>query len=475
MEDELAMFMEATGCAEEEARAFMERSGSMDAATAVDAYFRGEEDDAATAAAVAAAEREEEEVRRGRIRRREEAEDVGFVEQMEMEDGSASASQRESTWVGRVFSRVKRVLGGEGGPSHNYGWLLELEDTLGLGHPAFHDGNFHHALSRANQEQRLLVVYLHSEHHELTDSFCRRTWYDPFIVDFFSPMDGDEGPSSAQGASPPPLLWAGDVRTKDGYQLFSSLKGTTFPLVACLMGSGSGGARLVRAIEGEIACDIVRLAQTLEGAAETVAAQLVSVRQERDEYQRARDIRAEQDEEYERALAEDIAREERKREEERAAIAEAEAEAARRAEVEARIRSRDERRASRELELSTRRASACDVLPPEPATGSAGVTTIRINLPNGKRELRKFGADATLRNVFDWVTSLDDCTFLQFNLVSNFPRVVFTREMHEGETLAACGLSPQSALFIEVEDDVEEEEMLDEGLDAAAELVSNAE
>ena len=395
--------------------------------------------------------------------------EVGF-EQMEMEGGGAPRREGGG-WAARLLSRARRVLAGEGAPAHSLGWLVALEDTLGLGHPAFHDGNFRQALSRANREQRLLVVYLHSEHHELTDAFCRRTWYDPFIVDFFAPPeeaeDAPAGPSSSARpaggpAAPAPLLWAGDVRTRDGYQLFSSLKGTTFPLVACLMADGGGGARLVRAIEGEVACDIVRLARALEGAAEAVAAQLASVRYERDEYQRARDIRAEQDEEYERALAEDIAREEKKREEERAARAEAEAEAARRAEAEARIRSRDERRASRELELSTRRASACGALAPEPAAGAAGVTTIRINMPSGKRELRKFGPDATLGSVFDWVTSLDDCSFLEFNLVSNFPRVVFTREAHGGETLAACGLSPQSALFIEVADEGEDEVLEDE-------------
>ena len=70
--------------------------------------------------------------------------------------------------------------------------------------------------------------------------------------------------------------------------------------------------------------------------------------------------------------------------------------------------------------------------------------------------MRKFGPEAILKNVFDWVTSLDDCNFIDFNLVSNFPRVVYTCE-RELESLHDAGLSPQSALFIEIQDEEIEE------------------
>ena len=70
--------------------------------------------------------------------------------------------------------------------------------------------------------------------------------------------------------------------------------------------------------------------------------------------------------------------------------------------------------------------------------------------------MRTFSPDATLKHVFDWVTSLDDCNFIDFNLVSNFPRVVYTHE-RATDSLDEAGLSPQSALFIDIQDDDIEE------------------
>ena len=490
----LELFMEATGCDEEEAARFMERHASVDAA--VDAYFSGEEIDReqrrlyeeemvmeqmemdAPPSASRGRSRpsndnddeddmtnngggggdndgdgdgdgDEERERRRRRRRRQRTEANG-----------TESTTGAIAWGRRVLSRVKRVLAGDGGPS-NTAWLMKMQDTMGLGHPAFLDCSFRQALARSSRDQRLLVVYLHSEYHELSESFCHRVWYDPFILDYFTDAGSADGGGGGGGENAP-LLWAGDVRTNEAYHLFSSLRGSTFPLVACMIAERAGsGARLVRAIEGEMACDIVKLARMLEECAEGVAAQAVVQRRDRDEYQRARELREEQDQEYERSLAEDIARAERRREEERLERERIEEEAAREAQILERQRSREERRASKEREIFTRRESAGSLLPPEPESGSKGVTTIRINLPNGVKQMRRFGPDARLRNVFDWVASLEDCTFIDFNLVSNFPRVIYT-DARKDETLAEAGLSPQSALFVEVQDEEEEEEEEDE-------------
>lgn len=50
---------------------------------------------------------------------------------------------------------------------------LEFEERWGPRHPTFFEGSYREALSRAKQEYKFLLVYLHSDSHPNTSTFCR--------------------------------------------------------------------------------------------------------------------------------------------------------------------------------------------------------------------------------------------------------------------------------------------------------------
>ena len=115
--------------------------------------------------------------------------------------------------------------------------------------------------------------------------------------------------------------------------------------------------------------------------------------------------RAAQQLEYERALEEDQ-RAEREREEEEARRRR-EVEEARRAkeaeEREAEERAREE--AARERAAQERQRRAQEALPPEPAAG-AGVTVIKVRLPDGSTVQRRFQVEGPVSQLFDFLHSL---------------------------------------------------------------------
>jgi hypothetical protein len=101
--------------------------------------------------------------------------------------------------------------------------------------------------------------------------------------------------------------------------------------------------------------------------------------------------------------------------------------------------------------LNARRAAAAASLPPEPAPG-APAAAVRVRLPDGSNHLRRFGASEAVGRVYDWVNSLEGCTFHRYTLVCSYPRRAYDADSR-GLTLEAAGLAPQGVLFVQVEDD----------------------
>ena len=81
----------------------------------------------------------------------------------------------------------------------------------------------------------------------------------------------------------------------------------------------------------------------------------------------------------------------------------------------------------------------------EPAAGHPDATRLVIRLPDGRRLDRRFDKSDPLRAALDLVAS-EDPEGGDVDLVSNFPRKVFTKAMGE-ETLESLGLHPASTLF----------------------------
>ena len=151
-----------------------------------------------------------------------------------------------------------------------------------------------------------------------------------------------------------------------------------------------------------------------------------------------------QDEEYQRALAEDK-RKEREAEELKA-----------KQELEEVLRISMEEEKQRILEQKARN------LPPEPPA-AAGATTIALRLPDGSRQQRRFSPDSKFQVVLDWlgmcvarsltiaellpdVCKIEGMSSSDVTLSTNFPK----RELNDPEqTLEGYGLHPQGLIFVQ--------------------------
>lgn len=101
-------------------------------------------------------------------------------------------------------------------------FLRNFEQEYGDYHPTFQLTSFMEALRTAGQQFKFLFVYLHSPEHANTPPFCERTLCSEPVTQFVNENF---------------VAWGGDVRTSEGFQMSNSLKASTFPFCAVVMGS----------------------------------------------------------------------------------------------------------------------------------------------------------------------------------------------------------------------------------------------
>jgi len=107
--------------------------------------------------------------------------------------------------------------------------------------------------------------------------------------------------------------------------------------------------------------------------------------------------------------------------------------------------------AERELILANKKATREELtkkLPPEPQPNDSQATVVAIRMLDGSKLSRRFLRSDTLQTVMHFVQSRQPVEVEQqpqFDLVSNFPRKLFT---DLSVTLQQAGLFPQALLFV---------------------------
>ncbi|KAH8941562.1 hypothetical protein BDL97_14G048300 [Sphagnum fallax] len=310
-------------------------------------------------------------------------------------------------------------------------FLRNFESEYGEYHPTFQVTSFMEALRRAGQQFKFLFVYLHSPEHANTPPFCERSLCNEHVVQFVNENF---------------VAWGGDVRTSEGFQMSNSLKASTFPFCAVVMGSSNQRIALLQQVEGPRSA--AELVSILQRVVEEQGVALVAARVEEEERQLNRRLREEQDAAYQAALQADQERERLRQEEaERVANEVAETERKRKEEEEAASRVAQEA-AEREAALVRRRHEKAMALGKEPDKGP-NVTQVLLRFPNGERKERRFMSDAKVRLLYDYVDSLGMFDGVDYHLLSNFPRTVYDQL---DLTLKSAGLHPQASLFVHVDD-----------------------
>ncbi|KIX07739.1 uncharacterized protein Z518_02393 [Rhinocladiella mackenziei CBS 650.93] len=299
----------------------------------------------------------------------------------------------------------------------------EFSEEYGENTIPFSESGFNLTLDNAKKDLKFLLVVLLSPSHDENNTWVHETLLSGQTKSFLDSHKDEL------------ILWGGNVRDSEAYQVSSSLQCTKFPFVALICQTNESGSSamtvIMRAVGLMPASELVAKLGTAMTAQQ---AQLSAARAQRAEQQASRNLRQEQDSAYERSLAQDRERARRRREEEEAA-----ARAAREAQEQARAL---EKRKEIVAQWKQWRAQS---LPSEPGPEVKDAIRISIRMPSGERVIRRFRSEADLDELYAFVecyevvksregSALDTADVEEptnyeheygFRLVSPMPRAIF--------------------------------------------------
>ncbi|GAA5911093.1 hypothetical protein JCM5296_002457 [Sporobolomyces johnsonii] len=322
-----------------------------------------------------------------------------------------AASER---WIQSVerLTGLPRAAGESTAPSAASG--VEIGSSSGLSRragasraqgatlPEFFVGGYEHALRKARDEMRLMMVVLTCEENDADEAFKRDVLTNEELVKALNEENV--------------LVWGGDVMERDAYQVGRTLSYTSLPFIAFISlqpssspGSTSSSPRLSLITRLEPTPSTPSLSASLvhthlvtavlpksKPYLSRLAQQKLAREQERrrrEEAERRENETARRDEE--RILALRRRDDERKRDE---------AQRRERDEREARERAEKERVA--ELAQRWRRWKRRELAlrgEPEGAVGAAAAIKVVVRLGNGRRVMRSFAGDEPTEEVYAWV------------------------------------------------------------------------
>jgi FAS-associated factor 2 len=292
----------------------------------------------------------------------------------------------------------------------------EFEEEYGESSLQFFEGGYAQALDLAKKELKFLLVLLASPEHDDTGPFVRET------------LLSDEVQTFVNSPTNEIILWAGDVRDSEAYQVSTALRCNKFPFAALIAHTpeqSSTSMSVLARLTGPMPAG--PYVAKLQAAITSHSAQLRTVREARNAQNFERTLRQEQDSAYERSLAQDRERARVRREAEAAA-----AEEARREQEQAEAATT---LAAKKQQWRQWRAAR---IAPEPSPDAQGVVRIALKMPEAARITRRFPADAAIDELYAFV----DCHGVaaegapasppaayehefDFRLVSTLPRVVY--------------------------------------------------
>lgn len=318
-------------------------------------------------------------------------------------------------------------------------FLRDFEHTYGFTHPTFFDGGYTQALTTAKKELKYVLIILCSEEHDDNDKFCRETLTNAEVLDFLN----------HQGV----IVWGGNVRNTEAYQVSNTLQATTYPFLAMIALQNNKMAVIDR-MEGPITP--ASLIRRMESVIARVGPSLNALRMEREQRELERRLRQEQDNAYQSSLLADQEKERKAKE-----LREAK-------ERQLKEKERQEQLKKDYIQYLVALFKKDNHYTEESSTEKT--TKISFRLADGERVIRKFRGSDSLEVLYQFVEvypHLNDTVVDQvhkpppdyaypynFTIHSPFPRTVYHPDP---ETLISDvkGLWPSATLIVDTNDNDE--------------------
>ncbi|XP_035828542.1 FAS-associated factor 2 [Aplysia californica] len=303
------------------------------------------------------------------------------------------------------------------------GFISAFHSKFGNNHPVFYQGTYSQALNDAKRELKFLLVYLHSEDHQNTETFCRGVLCSEEFVNFVNSQM---------------LFWACNTSSPEGYRVSPPLREHAYPFLAVIV-LRENRMSVVARIEGHITGSR-ELIQRLEQVISENESSLIAARAEREERSFNQSLRQQQDEAYLESLKADQEKEKKKREARE-----------KQEEEEKKKRQEEEEKQQQFLEREEKKSQIERELPGEPEPEHANAIRILLKTPNGRRIERRFLRDQSLKYLYLYVFCHKDCPD-DFQIVTNFPRKTLPCEPVDGQpdppTFEEVGLGKSEMLFV---------------------------
>ena len=241
-------------------------------------------------------------------------------------------------------------------------FIREYNHQYGDLHPPFNRGGYYQVLEEAKRDLRFLLVYLHSEGHQDTDSFCRNVLSNNDVMQQIEESNI--------------LFWGCSVRKSEGHRVSQALRENTYPFLAMIV-LRQHRMVVVGRQEGLVEADT--LVQWIRNTITEYEAFIVAARVERDERNLDRELRNQQEAEFAETLRRDQEREQMARERE---------------EIERREEEERERLRREELDRKDQivrmKIEMANEIPEEPSVDSPEAVRVLIKLPDGQRLERRY-------------------------------------------------------------------------------------
>ena len=317
-------------------------------------------------------------------------------------------------------------------------YIAKFESLYGSTHPVFFRGTYNQALDEAKRDLRFLLVYLHNEHHQDTDQFCRTVITSQRFIDFLSENNL--------------VFWSASVTSTEGFRVSQHLRESTYPFLALIVVKQN---RMVVVGKFEGTQPLETLLTQVKLAIEDNEAGLTAARIDRQQREMNTLLRREQDEAFAQSLRADQEKERKKMEEKT------------KKEAEEKVKKEKElEETMRKDRLLLLRDVLVKEIPGEPEPNDPNSCKLVIKLPNGTRLERRFLKNQSIRFLYYFVFCNKEAP-INFQIRTNFPprdlpsrppqlenfafkedNTVERLAIEEAPTFEECDLSRGAMLFV---------------------------